>query len=116
MGPGESRFGATLAAWRRLEHRQLGAGYRTFPDRALEPWNGEVRPFDSKQSLLTTAGQLRWRDFALGRQNHEQDFRQRYSDPRPIAFRAEAPSAEPAAAYPVGLAFRLTSRDRWSVD
>jgi hypothetical protein len=37
--------GATLAAWRRLEHRQLGAGYRTFPDRALEPWNGEVRPF-----------------------------------------------------------------------
>jgi hypothetical protein len=30
-------YGATLAAWRRLEHRQLGAGYRTFPDRALEP-------------------------------------------------------------------------------
>ena len=48
-------LGATLAAWRRLEHRQLGAGYRTFPDRAVEPWNGEVRPFDPKQSLLTTA-------------------------------------------------------------
>ena len=46
-------MGATLVAWRRLEHRQLGAGYRTFPDRALEPWNGEVRPFDPKQSLLT---------------------------------------------------------------
>ena len=46
------------------QHLPLGGAWSTgssapdtgpSPDRAMEPWNGEVRPFDPKQSLLTTA-------------------------------------------------------------
>ena len=106
--------------------RQRTAAERRFPD-LPRPCPGTER-FDAEQSLLTTAiralapipdrpapaqfedaGQLRWHDFALGRQNHEQDSRQpdrRYRDHGRLH---SAPSAEPPAAYPVGLGFRFTS-------
>src|SRR5262249_4114179 len=59
-----ARSGPAVAVGRRLAPRQLGAGYRPSPDRALDPGNrerrgSEVRPFAPKQSLLTTADSAR---------------------------------------------------------